>query len=713
MEEGQKVAESAPPSFSVTPAEDEAVQSENQPVSESVDEEDCETRCGYWGWRPNFLQSVNKPGFLVFFVAMYSMMLGFVVNGVNNVNVSSIERRFDLQSANVGFLASSYDISAAVLAVVIGYYGSGKRKARMISVAVFASALGSFVMTVPHFATGQYSLGISADKICVDETSSNSSCSATRSNPRLGNYFYVFLLGQLLHGIGGTTMLTVGISLIDDSVMPKKTPLYLGFVYGCNILGSGLGYIVGGQLLNVYVDFDTVDHVELTPSDTRWLGAWWLAPGIAAALQLVVSIPLSLFGAELPTSKEVRRKRISQAHQGQPSAAASTSVPLPTKLKELRAVWIVFTLLRNPCFVFITLGMTVEGMFLSGIAAFLPKFVENEYGISASRAAIVSGLAIIPAAAGGLLLGGYIAKRFNLNITQAIKFIILTSVLAALGSSVIWIRCKPLEIYGVSRPYHGRDKGQLPISLGAPCNNMCSCDTDLFEPVCNNETGVYFSPCYAGCTEQTGPNVFSHCACVSAISRPGNQSSVSQQLSSENCRQPCNMLYLFISLLFFSMCLSFMPIAPGDSIQLRCVEEEHKTFAQGIKMLIVRMLGSFVGPILVGKLLDLNCDTWRERCGQRLSCWLYDHDTLVICIYLFIVTCKGLSILFCCLALKFYQPPKPPVVEQVASPQQEMGNVAGHCMPYGDGHSAAGDDEEPDFSVEDDGSSRTLVRFAP
>ena len=32
-----------------------------------------------------------------------------------------------------------------------------------------------------------------------------------------------------------------------------------GFLYGAAALGPGLGYIVGGQMLNFYVDFDKVD----------------------------------------------------------------------------------------------------------------------------------------------------------------------------------------------------------------------------------------------------------------------------------------------------------------------------------------------------------------------------------------------------------------------------------------------------------------------
>lgn len=305
---------------------------------------------------------------------------GFVVNGVHNVNISTIERRYDLDSTSMGFISGSYDVSAAVLAVVIGYYGSGNRKPRLLSFGIFTSALGSCFMAMPHFVSGLYSLGTAPEKTCVSIHQANNTC-AKDTDVTINGYLYMLLFSQLLHGIGGTTLFTVGVSLVDDSVCSKKTPLYLGIIYGCNILGAGLGYIVGGKLLNFYIDFSSAEYVELSPSDPRWLGAWWLGPSAAAILQIITVIPISLFGAELPDAKEIRKTRVSQAH------ASSTQI----KYQHMHIIRMTIIVLRNPCFVFITLAMTTEGMFLSGTAAFLPKFIQNQYGTTASSAAILAG----------------------------------------------------------------------------------------------------------------------------------------------------------------------------------------------------------------------------------------------------------------------------------------------------------------------------------
>jgi len=37
----------------------------------------------------------------------------------------------------------------------------------------------------------------------------------------------LFVIGQLLHGIGGSTLITVGYSFVDDSVPASASPMYI------------------------------------------------------------------------------------------------------------------------------------------------------------------------------------------------------------------------------------------------------------------------------------------------------------------------------------------------------------------------------------------------------------------------------------------------------------------------------------------------------
>ena len=42
--------------------------------------------------------------------------------------------------------------------------------------------------------------------------------------------------------------------------------------------------------------------------------------------------------------------------------------------------------------------------------------------------------------------------------------------------------------------------------MTSECNINCNCDPFVFKPVCGSDDVNYFSPCFAGCTEETIPN---------------------------------------------------------------------------------------------------------------------------------------------------------------------------------------------------------------
>ncbi|XP_055958060.1 solute carrier organic anion transporter family member 4C1 [Patella vulgata] len=566
---------------------------------ETKQAEDRETNCGIGSWQPKCLQRGNNPKCLLFFLCMYGMILSFVVNGINNVNTTSMERRFNLSSARVGMVSSAYDISAAILGLGISYFGSGKNKAKWLAVAGLFMVLGSFVMSIPHFSTGFYEAGEKVIKLCLQDGNTTAVCKPEETY--LSSYLYVFVLGQMLHGVGGTTIYTVGIALLDDSVSSSTTPLYIGILYGCSILGPGIGYIVGGQFLNFYVDFDRLDSagLSITPDDPRWVGAWWIGFLVAAILNLTVALPLFLFGKELPSAKHVRETRISEAH----GSEKSTISYIKTERSLKHFLGVVTKLLKNPCFVFLALSMLTEGAIIGGSATFLPKVIEMEFRVSASMAAIYTGIAVVPSAAAGQFLGGYITRRLKLDIRGTLRLCIIAMFASLFGCAILWIKCNSEEIAGVNVPYpvDNLTDDVTPV-LTTECNKGCDCSTNIYEPVCDVDGMIYFSPCYAGCTVKTSSANFSgytSCSCVNT--KDSMFSGIEKNsVKSTVCRKSCSILYVFLCLLFILISFCFLPVASGDSVQLRCVDAEDKTFAQGLKLFIVRLLGTVPGPVIFG-----------------------------------------------------------------------------------------------------------------
>jgi hypothetical protein len=54
------------------------------------------------------------------------------------------------------------------------------------------------------------------------------------------------------------------------------------------------------QIEHVYM-FLLIFSVRINPDDPRWVGAWWIGFVIASILFVLAAVPISLFGAELPS----------------------------------------------------------------------------------------------------------------------------------------------------------------------------------------------------------------------------------------------------------------------------------------------------------------------------------------------------------------------------------------------------------------------------
>lgn len=65
---------------------------------------DSENRCGWGALTPRCVQAFNTPRWVLFFLCVASFLQGMIINGFINTVITSIERRFDLRSYQVGIL---------------------------------------------------------------------------------------------------------------------------------------------------------------------------------------------------------------------------------------------------------------------------------------------------------------------------------------------------------------------------------------------------------------------------------------------------------------------------------------------------------------------------------------------------------------------------------------------------------------------------------
>ncbi|CAG5851643.1 unnamed protein product [Menidia menidia] len=139
--------------------------------------------------------------------------------------LTTLERRFNLQSADVGVIASSFEIGNLALILFVSYFGAKAHRPRLIGCGGIVMALGALLSALPEFLTHQYEYEAGDSwhaedgrDICSNKTRSENRDSGFNCGNRANtNMMYLLLIGaQVLLGIGATPVQPLGVSYIDD-----------------------------------------------------------------------------------------------------------------------------------------------------------------------------------------------------------------------------------------------------------------------------------------------------------------------------------------------------------------------------------------------------------------------------------------------------------------------------------------------------------------
>ncbi|NXH05673.1 SO4C1 protein, partial [Loxia leucoptera] len=618
--------------------------------------------CGWGPCTPRVLQLCNNSeGYLAAY-SLLAMFQGIVVNGLININISTIEKRYELSSSLSGLISASYDIAFCLLSLFVSYIGERGHKPRWLAFSAFMLGLGSLIFSLPHFSSGKYQYGSNIEETCqtAETTFANATCSASTNSP-LRKYLYVFILGQLLLGVGGTPLYTLGTAFIDDSVPKHKSSLYIGVGHAMSLLGPAIGYVLGGQLLQIYIDIQIPKrqdrtYTKLDQDDPRWLGAWWI--GFLAcffAIWLLI-IPFSCFPRHLPGTAKIQAEKIPETHHDGGQVLVQTS-NFGQSFKDFPMSLLI--LLRNPVLMSLIVASSSEALVATGFATFLPKYIENQFGKSASFSATLGGLVLIPGAALGQVLSGFLVSKRKMDCRGIIKFTISTSTVALILNSVfLFAKCGNEPFAGVSETYNGT--GTL-YNLTAPCNANCRCLRSLYYPVCGSDEVQYFSPCFAGCASYLFNNMkktYHNCSCIGKPKRGSGSEDVVYEAIPGKCPTRCNLLPVFLTFFFFAIVFTFMATTPTTVAILRCVPDKQRSFALGVQLLFLRILGTIPGPILFGVAIDNSCTLWDiNECETKGVCWVYDNKRMAYLLMGISAACKIVTIIFVVMAVYFYKPP--------------------------------------------------------
>ena len=230
--------------------------------------------------------------------------------------------------------------------------------------------------------------------------------------------------------------------------------------------------------MNIFTEFYLLDEVDLSPDSSYWVGAWWLGFILIFVLSLVCAGFLALFPASIG---EKRRK----------TAAGMTSDKNPLNALEYVGLLqglpgALYNLISNATYTCISLGASLDGFLLAGMAAFLPKYFEAQFDLSPGDAAMLVGVIVVPAGAGGTLIGGYVAKKLCSDRAAYIKMYIVCQMLVLPLYLGFFLHCDNHKMADFSR---------------LECSRDCPCAAPgYYDPVCIEGGVNYPNPCLAGCS---------------------------------------------------------------------------------------------------------------------------------------------------------------------------------------------------------------------
>lgn len=577
-------------------------------------------------------------------------------------SITQIERRFDIPSSLIGAIDGSFEMGNLLVIAFVSYFGAKLHRPRLIGVGCLIMTLGAYLTALPHFFQGPYKYETSmSHSVSANSTETILPC---LSNHSLENeeapglqaktgcehsggssmWIYVFL-GNMLRGIGETPIMPLGVSYLDDFSREENTPFYLACIQTVGILGPMFGFMLGSYLAKVYVDIGFVDleTVTISHKDSRWVGAWWLGFIVTGTVVLMSSVPFFFLPKSLP--KQGQKQSQPQTKDTEMTVAVEQESFLPTETPEQEAkekpvtfselakdfVPSLRRLFRNSIFSLMVLTYLVAVNGFIGMITFKPKFLEQTYGQSASKAIFLIGILNLPAVALGFLCGGFVMKRFKLGVIGAARVSISASLISfCMLASQIFLHCDNAEVAGLTVTYEGLPQVSYnQQTLLSQCNMGCSCSLKHWDPVCAYNGMTYASPCLAGCQLSTGTGkqmVFHNCTCLEEMMTPGmNLSAVLGQCPRKSDCDRAFKFYMTLSVV--GSFISAVGGTPGYMVLLRSIPKDLKSLALGMQTLIVRTLGGIPPPIYFGALIDQTCLKWgTKQCGGRGACRLYDSN---------------------------------------------------------------------------------------
>jgi len=604
--------------------------------------------------------------------------------------LSTLERKFGIKSKETAYLMSGNEIAQILFLFFLPLTVKVKKRPFWCGIGMVFTALGLYMMALPHFLTGYNQLDtmvktdnkadLAKQGLCGADVHLNSlegACAEDGSRVVDWLGLGIVFLGVAMTGIGNSLFWCFGMVYLDDNTGKDNSPFMLSLTFVFRLIGPTFGYLLGAKCLTTYV-YPGQEPEGLDEGDPRWIGAWWIGFPIIATLLIIFSVPLMFFPERLPRADTDASRETKEAENLLSVAQKKERDAFLPALKRL---------LSNKLYIWNFFSSIFYVFAFMGFGTFIPKYIEYQFRIRASRSSGIAGSAGTAAKAIGLIVSGWIVGKFKFsartlsawNVVLGVFYFSVLIIFSIVG-------CATSDMYGTMT------EGSYNVSMD--CNLACECPISRMQPICSKD-GVtnFYSPCHAGClekvdldaidfefdededenpsnkTEETpkGKNkkkniVYRDCSCVSKASTDRNTSLskhwIEKDILTNFDHQPpqsiidetynkwsnipveeatpgwCEVPGCKKSFTYWIIAMGVLSILASTGrvgnvlVALRCVEVRDKSLSFAFQVVFMSLFAMLPSPIIFGSIIDNTCLLWQEECGETTNCLLYDTDAL-------------------------------------------------------------------------------------